>query len=249
MENNMEKRIKALEELGLSKNEAIVYLTLLDLGSSTATKIADKSKLHRTTVYDALDRLTKKGLVSYIEKEETKYFEACDPENLMAIIKQKQDLLTEIIPQLKLSRKLAESKAKAHIYEGMEGVKASMEKALVVLKEGDKILCFGIPKRAPDMMSQYFDRFHKRRIEKKISMIHLYNENARERIAYLKSLPLTEAGYLPKEYDSPASTLIYGNIVCLTTWSEIPFVVMIESQRVADAYSKYFWLLWSLAKK
>ena len=64
--NIMEDRLEILEEIGLSKNEAKIYLTLLDLGSATASKIADTSKMHRTTVYDALDRLVQKGIVSHI---------------------------------------------------------------------------------------------------------------------------------------------------------------------------------------
>jgi len=245
----MEERIKVLEELGLSRNEAIVYLTLLDLGSSTATKIADKSKFHRTTVYDALDRLTKKGLVNHIQKKETKYFEACDPENLMAILKQKEDLLTEIIPQLKLSKRLAESKDNAHIYEGIQGIRAIVFDIVDSLKEGDQVVAFGIPKDTHVKMRGFVDLYHKRRIEKKIKMIHLYNENARERIAHLKSLPYTDAGYLPKEYDSPASTTVYDNKVAFYIWSDPPLGILIESKRMADSYKRYFKLLWSLAEK
>jgi len=50
-----------LSELGLSKNEIEVYLTLLELGTSTAVHIAKAAKLHRPNVYDALDRLSKKA--------------------------------------------------------------------------------------------------------------------------------------------------------------------------------------------
>ena len=63
-----------LTSLGLSKNEAKVYLALLDLGSATAGKIAEKSKVHRTNVYDALERLIEKGVVTYIFKKDIKNY-------------------------------------------------------------------------------------------------------------------------------------------------------------------------------
>ena len=57
-----------LEEIGLSKNEAKIYLTLLRLGNVTATDIIKESGVHRSNVYDVLDSLVKKGCVAYIQK-------------------------------------------------------------------------------------------------------------------------------------------------------------------------------------
>ena len=58
----------ALEKAGLTKIESKVYLSLLDLGPSLAGQISKHSGIHRRSVYDALDRLAEKGLISYIVK-------------------------------------------------------------------------------------------------------------------------------------------------------------------------------------
>jgi sugar-specific transcriptional regulator TrmB len=245
-----EKLVIALEEIGLSKNEAMVYLTLLDTGSATATKIAESSKMHRTSVYDSLERLVKKGLVCYIMKGETKYFNAADPESLSGMLKQKEEDFMAILPQLKLSKELAPSKDKAKIYEGIAGIRSIVVDDIInSTPVGGKVVAFGLPKETPRLMSSFVNFYQKRRIEKKITMIHLYNENARERIKYLKSLPYTDAGYLPKEYDSPASTTVYGNKVAFYIWSDPPLGIVIESERMASAYKNYFELLWKLAIK
>ena len=81
---------KKLEEAGLSKNEAKVYLTLLSMGSSTAGIIAEKSRVYRTNVYEALNRLIEKGLVSYIFKGHQKLFQAEDPNKILNILKEKE---------------------------------------------------------------------------------------------------------------------------------------------------------------
>lgn len=57
---------KALGDVGLSKNEVKVYVALSKIGQATANKIVGNSKVHRTNVYDTLDRLVEKGLVSYL---------------------------------------------------------------------------------------------------------------------------------------------------------------------------------------
>lgn len=245
----MEKRIKVLEDLGFSKNEAIVYLTLINLGSSTATAIADKSKLHRTTVYDVLDRLVEKGMTSYISKEDTKYFQASDPESLLGILKKREDQLKSIIPELKLSDDMAVSKDKAKIFEGIKGIKAITEDILVTCKEGDEVFTFGNPRETPNLMKSFIDLYHKRRIAKKITQIHIYNENAKERIEYLQKMEYTDAAFLPKEYDSPAATTVYGNKVAFFIWGDNPLAILIESKVVAESYRNYFKLLWKMVKK
>ena len=57
-----------LEELGLTNAEAKIYIALLELGSSQAGKITEKTGIHRRTVYDAIERLIEKGLISYIKQ-------------------------------------------------------------------------------------------------------------------------------------------------------------------------------------
>lgn len=233
-----------LLELGFSKNEAKVYTALLRLGSSTATEISKQSKLHRTNVYDALERLVEKGLVSHILKDEIKYFEAADPETLMGILKEKEIQLREILPRLLLDKKLA-TKTKAHISEGLSAVKAVLNNFLEYKKP---ILVYGIPKEAIGLMHSFIIHYHKRRIEKKIPMKHIYNVDAQDRIEYLNTLPYTEAKYLPKEYNSPVSTNVCGAEVVLILWSKVPLVIQIESKEIADSYEKYFELLWGIAK-
>jgi sugar-specific transcriptional regulator TrmB len=65
-----------LTKLGLTEGEAKVYLALLKLGSSTVGPIVKKSKVAYSNIYEVLERLISKGLVSFIKKEKTKYFQA-----------------------------------------------------------------------------------------------------------------------------------------------------------------------------
>ncbi|MFH1455442.1 MAG: helix-turn-helix domain-containing protein, partial [archaeon] len=67
---------KLLEEIGLTKGEVKVYLTLLKLGSTTTGKIIDEAQISSGKIYEILDKLIKKGLASYIIKDKTKYFSA-----------------------------------------------------------------------------------------------------------------------------------------------------------------------------
>ena len=79
-----------LENLGLSKNEAKVYETLLREGESPVGHLAIKSGVHRRNVYDTLNRLTEKGLAfEILENPENKY-KAVDPNKFSEMLEEKQ---------------------------------------------------------------------------------------------------------------------------------------------------------------
>ncbi|MFH1211984.1 MAG: helix-turn-helix domain-containing protein, partial [Candidatus Woesearchaeota archaeon] len=67
-----------LREIGLSKNECRVYLSLIKLGSGTVQEISKKSNVHRANVYDVLNKLMEKGLVSYIIKKGKRLYQTTE---------------------------------------------------------------------------------------------------------------------------------------------------------------------------
>lgn len=236
---------EVLEELGLSKNEVKVYLTLLELGESTSWEISKKVKIHRTNTYDALNRLVKKGLASYITKGTKKLYQILDPSQLKNVLKEKELALERVLPELLMSRKMSGEKSEAVI---LEGVHAFQKILLSWLDFNEPILAYGIPKNAPEMMENFIPHFHDARIKRNIPMYHIYNFNAGERIKYLNIMPLTEAKYLSQKFYSTVSTNICGDEIALVLWNENPIVIKIKNQQVADSYKAYFEVLWDGAK-
>ena len=85
-----------LSKLGLSPSEIKIYLHLLRTGPSYANKISSETQINRTNVYEALQRLISKGLISFITKNKVKWFEAKPYNALLALINQKQEQLITI---------------------------------------------------------------------------------------------------------------------------------------------------------
>ena len=54
------------EDLGLTRTEIKIYLTLLETGSCTAGTILERSRLPNSTVHRDLNSLIERGLVNYI---------------------------------------------------------------------------------------------------------------------------------------------------------------------------------------
>jgi len=107
----------------------------------------------------------------------------------------------------------------------------------------------GVSKEVPRLVAPFLINFHTRRIKAKIWMKHIYNTGNRKRVDFLNSLEYTEAKELPKYFDTPVATNICGDEVVMIQWEKNAFVIQIINKNVADAYKKYFELMWKIAKK
>ncbi len=97
----MENIQEVLKEMGMSEKETIVYLSLLKLGSSTASKISKRAKLNRVTTYSLLESLKNKSFVNYSIRSGVKYFESADPKTFLSSLNEKKENLKSVLPKLK----------------------------------------------------------------------------------------------------------------------------------------------------
>lgn len=95
--------VSMLTELGLSVNDAKVYLAMLDQESFTATQAATKASVPRQMVYRVLSRLTQRGLCMETSSS-PRHFTTTDPKlALKELISQRNERLNTIknlIPEL-----------------------------------------------------------------------------------------------------------------------------------------------------
>jgi sugar-specific transcriptional regulator TrmB len=108
-----------LQELGLNRRESICYSALLELGSSKIGVICKKTKIPSSKIYEILDNLIERGLVSYVIKGKIKHYQASDPKVLLNYIEEKKRKVEEILPQL-LSKQRLSKKQSVEIFEGQK---------------------------------------------------------------------------------------------------------------------------------
>ncbi|MEK6825670.1 MAG: helix-turn-helix domain-containing protein [Nanoarchaeota archaeon] len=240
---------EVLREIGLSDNEVSIYLSLLELGEVLASRIGEKARMNRTQTYDILESLIAKGLVSYVIKENRKYFSAVTPERIEEYLQEKKKAIQEqekklkgILPRLIGLQKSAKTQTKAEIYHGKEGIKTVYSD---ILRNAKEYYLLGGTGKIAEILEFYFLHHEKERIQKKIKLRALFNSS-------MKNLPIAtqrkffEARFLPDQFSSPIPILIYNNKVVSIIWSE-PLAIVIENKEVAQTYSQYFELLWKQA--
>lgn len=240
-----------LVKLGLNRNEAIVYSALLKKGTASAGEIIKDTGFHRNIVYDNLEKLVDKGLVSYISEGKKKIFQANPPEAISQMIEKEQERLDEkkdIAEEVKKSvQEYLSSKKEqqeASMFRGMKGLKVLFKDTLI---EGRDYYVFGAPKASLDLMgSVYWENYNLKREEKKIIIKMIFNEDLREWSERIKSR-LTQIRFLPKRFDSLTETMIYGDKVAIIVWTEKPIATLIRDKNLAKAYKQYFDILWAQA--
>jgi len=239
-----------LKKFGLTDNEIKVYTKLLILGESTASNLGKETRMERRTVYDVIQKLLEKGLVSFIEKEDKKFYKVINPIKLLDILEEKEEYLRKIrqeliklIPNLEELMKKGKKEVDARILFGREGIKTMY---MDEIKEGKTIyvICTTIDK-TEELLKTFLPRFTRKRIKKKIKIKML---SAKKDVKFLKKYRLIEVRFLPEEYVSPASLTIYRDRLGITLWADNPITILIKNQEIANNFLNYFELMWKIAK-
>jgi predicted transcriptional regulator len=236
------------EELGLAKNEARVYETLLREGESGVGDISVKSGVHRRNVYDSLNRLIERGLVFERVSSTEHRYQATDPRKLVELLKEKEEKIQNVLPDLEKLYKGVPHIDDVVIYRGIEGWKNYLRDIISV---GQDVYSIGAKGRWIDeRLAHVLAQTARESVQKKLQMYWLFDyASLGAHKDYEKSFNLSYR-YLPEGYDTTVSVDIFGDhVVFLSgvtpkTIAEEYSVVTLINQHTADAFRSWFDLLW-----
>ncbi|MEK6873516.1 MAG: helix-turn-helix domain-containing protein [Nanoarchaeota archaeon] len=238
-----------LEDLGLTSGEIKVYISLLEIGSSTAGPIIEKSKLQHSVVHRALNSLINKGLISYILEGKRKIYQASDPENFYSFIEEKKERFSEILPELKKKQLFSKTEENATIYRGIRGIKEVYN--IMINAKGKEYLTFGGGPPAEKLMGlTWWLNLHNKRIANKLPSRQVFDESVKNIGGKdISKKKLTQIRYLTKEFAQFQETVMVGDYVAIAVFTENPYAFLIKDKYVAEGYRKHFEVLWKQAKK
>lgn len=118
-----------LSRAGLTAKESTVYAALLEAGGAFPSKVAEVTKLNRSTTYKVLESLSIKGLISELEKRNKLYYQIENPKSLeryaesrITSAKRELENTQDLLPALFGLYSLAPNKPVVRFFEGKEGV-------------------------------------------------------------------------------------------------------------------------------
>jgi sugar-specific transcriptional regulator TrmB len=236
----MDKTELALAKLGLSPNEIKVYLTLNSQGSMKAGRIAKLAKIDRSSVYNAIKSLLEKGLTSFVMIGKVKWFQAVGPKRLLDYIKEQEEDIKEILPELEQKHKTKKVEGQVRLFKGIKGVKTIF---LDIIRTEKNNYVFGSEGQFSEKMPEFAYQFDRMKKEKGIKTQLILRKGRKE---IDKKTSTYE--YIPNISESPAVTNIYGDKIAIIIWTDEPEGIIIENAAAAKAYKSYFDILWKHGK-
>ena len=232
--------IKVLEDAGLTNTEARIYTMLLRSGSAMAGKISRDTGIHRRSVYDAIERLVEKGLVSYIKTNNRNYFQAEDPKRFIELLKEKEEGIKAVLPELEGLKKMAPETKETTFYRGKLAIRSIFDDQI---NEGGEILVLGGSENVNEIMGYYFIHYDKERKKKRINVKIIFRESAKKG-DYVKNIPLADIRYIPDKNSSPLAINIYGNKVMMLSFRRPYAAVIIEDAAIARSQKSIWEMVW-----
>lgn len=231
-----------LTKLGLEPREAKVYLAALELGSGTVLEIAKRAGVKRPTCYLILDDLAEKGFVAKTKKNNKPLFVAARPNAVMRSLRSKEELLGEIMPELRAIMATSRERPKVTIYEGKDEVRQIFDEIFL----SKEILWFGSIRD----VNRHFPESPKRMAQIARTRNPIVRDlliDTPEDIAFARA---TVGGnyqvrIMPKGLEAFIDCAIHGNKISILAVKKDLFAVSIESKEVVDSFRSLHALAWA----
>lgn len=240
-----------LETLGLSSNEAKVYLALLETGQTSAGELIKKTRLHRSVVYETLDKLIAQKLAFTLTRQHIAHFQALDPERIVHNIDRQRSVALDLVPNLK---KLIDTKSpEITVYEGVESYKRFWLEAPTRMPIGSTDYVAGsigspwfrlMGEKAVDF---YMKTSHKRKIGWKMIIFDIddYEQTFRSKYPNFR----WENRLIEKKVFKEGNFNIFGNESVVLHSATEPMIIEVKNQSLVKIFQNIFDILWDSARE
>lgn len=235
---------KVIERLGYSPNEAKVYITALSMGECHVSDIASKLKLPRSSVQVIADQLHKDGLLNFYVRKRYKYWVAENPSRLLEKLREREDAVRAVMPQLESLRRGEGGKPQVKIFEGVDEIRLiyddmleAKQSILGIIPWDDWVRLLG-----RGFMEDFIEKRARRFLRiKLLTPKSPVTAGLRERDA----AELRETHYLPAHIPVTTTTLIYGDKVAIVSLNKkLPTAVLIEDSDICETARVFFECMW-----
>ncbi|OGI87254.1 hypothetical protein A2995_01065 [Candidatus Nomurabacteria bacterium RIFCSPLOWO2_01_FULL_33_24] len=245
---------KILKQLNFSSKEIEVYLIITKIDQASVSLISKETNINRTTIYDILENLMSKGIVSKIKKSSKSFFYALPPSRLTDYLERERreynlkidiqkERIEKIMPELiSLQNLHSKNKPRVHFFSGEKGMREAYEDSLTA--EGT-IRAYANVEEMHKGLPNFFPEYYKRRTQANIHIkaIIPQNEISKSRVQK-NSEEMRTTKFLPEEKMTFSPEInIYNDKVLLVSWRE-SMAIIIQSKELADFHKLTYDLLW-----
>ncbi len=240
-----QKLYSVLTEVGLSENEARVYLAALSLGPTTILRIARAAEIRRTTAYPVIESLKRRGLMNIELKGLKQLFVAENPQKLENVLESRKTKFEEAFPEFAALYNLKGGEGVVKYYEGLESVKNVYEGLLRDIRPREDYLAISNATQWKDLDEKWFEKFMEKRAKLPINIRLLLqgSEQARHYKKFARNYNFV-VKILPKNTALTTSTTITPQRVVIHQLIPPVMAIVIENESIIKTHREMFAIMW-----
>ncbi len=240
-----------LQQLGLTKSQATIYLKLIEKGELSPPMVAKLSGETRSNAYMILQKLEELGLVEKLEKTKKITYQPLNPIALERLAEEKRVTAAKIENQLKQAMPQVLSyfysfteKPGIRLLQGVEGLKEIYKDTLRTRQD---IYFMRTPSADKDLLGdEYFEQYKKKRAELGITTYAYTTDIPQARRAARaqdKANKMIRHWIRLDDYNAPVEINAYGDKVAFLSYGEEVMGVIIQSPTIAESMRQVFKLI------
>ena len=238
-----------LQDLGLTKSQAVVYLRLVEKGELSPPTVATLAGESRSNAYMILQRLEEFGLVERIEKTKKVTYQPLNPvalENLAERKRQKimktENQVKQAMPQMLSYFYSFTEKPGIRLLQGTEGLKEIYSDTI---RAKEDIYFLRTPSEVQVLGDDYFMRYKKRRADLGITTYAYTIDTpfARRLSRDDKINKMMRTWIKSADYNAPVEINVYGDKVSFLAYGKDIMGVIIHNPPIAEAMRQMFRLI------
>jgi|SRR3989344_3679152 len=243
---------QALVYPGLSKKEADIYLTTLEIQKPTPLNVSKESHLPRATIYRIMEDLVEKGLMGKVNEGKRTIYVPEDPRALVEKLKLQTSAVQNVMTELRELATIYRNRPTVRFFEGQEGVKRIFHD--ILLLDQKELLAFSSIKELLKAWPDYYSGFMKTRIRRRINArIISPKDEEGERLQSAGEHEFRKIKFIPEALAKKLGVIgghvfIYGDHVALISFDTDQTSVIIENKALSNVHRSLFEIAWESLK-
>lgn len=252
-ENDHNYNLAKLQDFGLSKNEGMIYLYLLQYGKEAGgSKIALETALHRQYVYRALEKLLDLNLVEPVSHGKQKKYRAHSPAEIEKIARRRSNQASELATELQKISAIGNEQD----FEIIQGVRAmqqyEIDRVTTVPEGSEQYFIGGASEGFFKMMAGEYEKEYAPIANKKKLKSYYIGFKEEHKVAVNAEIyerQHFEFRWMAKFPKGVVNMMILNDTVSFYTFVNPPILYVVKSQIVADSFKQFFMMLWDMGKE
>lgn len=236
---------ESLKELGLEEKEATIYLAVLQSGRASLSDIAKDTHIRRTTIYQHVNTLLKRGFLSKSLKGKRILYAPESPQKILDSFERGKASFVEHMPHLGALYENARHRPNVRLYEGIDGITKILDEIGSSLLPIDAF--FSPEKFFREVPKKDSDRFLLA-IEKNENVLRDLVEHDAVAETFIQNVKKNENSFhkvklLPKDFPIAVDVLMTGKTVAMISFDNLVGLI-VENAEIATFHKSihsFFW--------